>query len=520
MTLVVALAGVDGIVLAGDRRTAIEEEGRRVVADTSRKIFPVAEHVGVGLCGQGDLGVYLLEKLLREVRAKHVDGITSVFEISRRFLIAAYDEATQGIQPESRPPVGFIFAGLDHDVEGTYSQPRICSMYQWEGFQPLASTTGWDACGPVWIAEYLISGFYAPSMTVEQLARLASLLIVETASQDSRVGGEPLLAVITASGYREILPVHCRLSYSGATQRQAKSAPRRRRPRRGGRRAAAGRRAVALHGSAIEGSRHAKKAERLVNGPLCGSEAVSLKRPAAGPLSGDGHKEGPPANGQRRAAGSRGREAMAKKTTIGAVHIERFLQSGVCIASGEKVVYVDPHRVRQAARADLILITHDHFDHLDLLSIRAVEKANTVILASAGCIGQLEGKVRSRVIGIEEGQTVSENGIGVRAVPGYSRMHPRGSNVGFLITLGGQTIYHAGDTGHIPEMACLGSIDVALLPIDGIYTMSEQEAAEAVKVIQPKVVIPIHYGYGTSGDPQKFASLVGAAARVVILDEL
>jgi len=69
-------------------------------------------------------------------------------------------------------------------------------------------------------------------------------------------------------------------------------------------------------------------------------------------------------------------------------------------------------------------------------------------------------------------------------------------------------------------MASLGSIDIALLPIGGTYTMDEQEAAEAVKVIQPKVVIPIHYGYGTGGDPQEFASLVGAAARVVILDEL
>lgn len=92
MTLVVALAGVDGIVLAGDRRTAIEEEERRVVADTSRKIFQVSEHVGVGLCGQGDLGVHLLEKLLREVRARHIDGITALFEISRPFLITAHDE--------------------------------------------------------------------------------------------------------------------------------------------------------------------------------------------------------------------------------------------------------------------------------------------------------------------------------------------------------------------------------------------------------------------------------------------
>jgi len=212
-------------------------------------------------------------------------------------------------------------------------------------------------------------------------------------------------------------------------------------------------------------------------------------------------------------------EAMAGSTTINGVHFEWFVQSGVCI-KGDAVLYIDPHLIRDGEKADLILITHDHFDHLDIASINAVAKDDTVIVANACCVPRLQGKVAGKVMPIGEGETVSEKGVDVRAVPGYNYIHPRGSNVGFIFNLGGQTIYHAGDTDHVPEMASLGSIDIALLPIGGTYTMDEREAAEALKVIQAKVVIPIHYGYGTGGDPLEFASLVGAAARVVILDEI
>ena len=220
MTLVLAMAATEGVVLASDRRTAIEEEERRLVTDTSRKIFQLSDHVGVALCGRGDLGVYLVEKLVRQTREREIDGISSLFEFAPRFLIAAYDEVTHRIQSRSKPPVGFVFAGLDRDAWGIYSQPRICSIYEWEGFQPLISTTGWDASGIVWIAEYLISRFYDPSMTVSQLANLASLAISETASQDSRVGGEPLIALITASGYQETIGDHFMLSYTGTPERE------------------------------------------------------------------------------------------------------------------------------------------------------------------------------------------------------------------------------------------------------------------------------------------------------------
>jgi L-ascorbate metabolism protein UlaG (beta-lactamase superfamily) len=86
-----------------------------------------------------------------------------------------------------------------------------------------------------------------------------------------------------------------------------------------------------------------------------------------------------------------------------------------------------------------------------------------------------------------------------------------------VLRVGDQTVFHAGDSDRVPEMSSLGEIDVALLPIGGTYTMAEAEAAEAVRMIRPTVAIPMHYGYATGGDPEKFASLVGADATVVIL---
>jgi L-ascorbate metabolism protein UlaG (beta-lactamase superfamily) len=209
---------------------------------------------------------------------------------------------------------------------------------------------------------------------------------------------------------------------------------------------------------------------------------------------------------------------MPKRATISGIEFERFIQSSVRIKSGDTTIYVDPHRITSGDPADLVLITHDHYDHMDPTSIKAVEGPDTVIVANAPCARALQGKVGGRIVSIEEGQSVTEKGIEVRAVPGYNNVHRRGQNVGFVFSLGGATIYHAGDTGHVPEMTGLGRIDVALLPIGGTYTMDETEAAQATKDIRPKVVVPIHYGYATAGDPRKFASLVADTAEVVILE--
>jgi L-ascorbate metabolism protein UlaG (beta-lactamase superfamily) len=206
---------------------------------------------------------------------------------------------------------------------------------------------------------------------------------------------------------------------------------------------------------------------------------------------------------------------MAQFVTIDDLYFQRFIQSSFLIKSRDVVIYVDPHQIKAGEKADLILVTHAHFDHLDPESIAALRKDDAVIVANASCAQRLEDQ--GRVVALEEGQTASEKGVDIRAVAGYNDHHPRGFNVGFLFKVAGKAIYHAGDTGRVPEMAELGPIDVALIPIGGTYTMDEQEAAALVRDLKPKAVIPMHYGYATGGDPKRFATLVGDAAQVIIL---
>jgi L-ascorbate metabolism protein UlaG (beta-lactamase superfamily) len=204
---------------------------------------------------------------------------------------------------------------------------------------------------------------------------------------------------------------------------------------------------------------------------------------------------------------------MAAK--VDGLEFERIIQSSFRIKGGGLVVYIDPHRVSGGEKADLILISHEHFDHLDPSAIATIQKEDTVIVANAPCARRLQDK--GNVVSIEEGQSVTEKGVEIRAVPGYNSFHPRGFNIGFLFALEGKRIYHAGDTDRVPEMAELGTVDIALIPIGGTYTMDEPQAAEAVTAIKPKTVIPMHYGYATGGDPKKFATLVEKSANVVIL---
>ena len=173
-------------------------------------------------------------------------------------------------------------------------------------------------------------------------------------------------------------------------------------------------------------------------------------------------------------------------------------------------VYIDPWKIEgDPEKADLLLLSHNHYDHFVVEDIEKVRTADTVVLASTDCARELKGNVMA----IQPGDTHTVGDIIVRATAAYNtdkEFHPKSNNwLGFLITMGGERIYFAGDTDVISEMSQLGGVDVALLPVGGTYTMGPSEAAEAASIINPGRCIPYHYGdiVGSLEDAKRFKNL-------------
>ncbi len=188
---------------------------------------------------------------------------------------------------------------------------------------------------------------------------------------------------------------------------------------------------------------------------------------------------------------------------------------------GQKTIYIDPWQIAGGPPADVVLITHDHYDHCSPDDVAKVSGPGTVIVTVAAAAKKLKGEVRV----VKPGDSLTVNGVPIEAVPAYNvnkRFHPRSAGyVGFIITVGGQRIYHAGDTDVIPEMADVKA-DVALLPVSGVYVMTADEAVQAAEIIQPQVAIPMHYGAGVAGsieDAQRFRDALEGKVNVVILPQ-
>jgi L-ascorbate metabolism protein UlaG (beta-lactamase superfamily) len=185
-----------------------------------------------------------------------------------------------------------------------------------------------------------------------------------------------------------------------------------------------------------------------------------------------------------------------------------FKQSAYCYRGDGITIYIDPWGIPKEDPADVVFITHAHFDHYNP-DLEKVRGPKTKIVAPADVARELSGDVTP----VRPGQKLTIAGISVQTVPAYNshpqrlQMHPKANQwVGYVLSLGGQRYYHAGDTDHLPELEQVKA-EVAFIPIGGTYTMDASEAAGLARKIAPQIAVPMHYGYvvGTVEDANQFA---------------
>jgi L-ascorbate metabolism protein UlaG (beta-lactamase superfamily) len=203
-------------------------------------------------------------------------------------------------------------------------------------------------------------------------------------------------------------------------------------------------------------------------------------------------------------------------TAAGDLIIDPINHATFAMAWNNDIVYVDPvggaNRFDGLPRPNLILITDIHGDHLDVPTLTAVAGANTQFVVPKAVAEKLPGGLAAKATVLDNGQTKSVAGIQIEAIPMYNitaarlQFHTKGRGNGYLLTLGGKRVYISGDTEDIPEMRALKNIDVAFVCMNLPYTMTVQQAAEAVRAFKPKIVYPYHY---RGSDLEEFKRLVG-----------
>lgn len=199
------------------------------------------------------------------------------------------------------------------------------------------------------------------------------------------------------------------------------------------------------------------------------------------------------------------------------------------VLQGSKTVVLDPFKAKGDYRADVLLITHEHFDHLSEDDIKRFAGGSTTIVAPGICEEPLRPYKQEKLF-VEPGSKVEVKGVGVEAVPAYNLnkfrepgkvFHPReDGRVGYILTLDGVRFYQSGDSDATPELKSV-DVDVAFLPVSGTYVMTAEEAAEAAKAMKVKVFVPMHIDsiVGTKADAERFKHLLGSAGTVQILDQ-
>jgi L-ascorbate metabolism protein UlaG (beta-lactamase superfamily) len=205
---------------------------------------------------------------------------------------------------------------------------------------------------------------------------------------------------------------------------------------------------------------------------------------------------------------------------IGGIEL-KWLGHSSFLIKNHKIIYIDPFNIKEnSEKADIILITHNHYDHCSVADIKSIIKEGTKIVLTADCqskITRFDTPIDIQIIGPNQELALGE--IKISAVPAYNidkTFHPKEEEwVGYLIKMKDILIYHAGDTDFIPEMQKLTGHKqpdkqfIALLPIGGRFTMNTEEAVEAAKLIKPALAIPMHYGsvVGNKEDAEEFVKL-------------
>lgn len=205
------------------------------------------------------------------------------------------------------------------------------------------------------------------------------------------------------------------------------------------------------------------------------------------------------------------------------VRVKWLGHDGYKFSFADKIMYIDPYEVKEHDKADLILITHGHYDHCNVADLKKLVKEETIIITTPDTTSKLSGKVEGGHVKLAKpGDSFDVLGIKIKAIAAYNidkEFHPKANQwVGYLFTINNVTFYHAGDTDFIPEMEDL-SADVAFLPVSGTYVMNPEEAYKAARKIMPKVAIPMHYGklVGSKKDAEKFKELC-TFCQVKIMD--
>ncbi len=203
--------------------------------------------------------------------------------------------------------------------------------------------------------------------------------------------------------------------------------------------------------------------------------------------------------------------------------------AGFKILHGNKKMYIDPYKLSNKYEnifdADIVLITHNHFDHLSIEDLKNIINERTVIVSAQECLSQLKSLKVKDLIGIDPRNNEKLDDLVVEAVPAYNvnkDFHPKDDKkIGFIIKFGNDRIYHTGDSDIIPEMKDTKPT-IVLIPVSGTYVMTAEEASKAVnELINPKIAIPMHYGtiVGNKEDAIRFSELVTVCETKILESE-